>query len=491
MKLFVDCLRNPASAPDGETGSLHHVTEQEILQLMGNIPHDLLHQEVIRDLADRLNKNKTAERRRVARGTPPIPGRDGRLLLLAKPFRGFIQSEDLEIADAHHLRFFDNIEKGTTIARIYPPHAGTPGVDAMGVALPAEPGRPIKPSFDHTIVERPAPSAENYTVLIADDTGYLAEERGALSIRAELVVPDDVCFRTGDIDFVGRLTIRGSVMKDFHVSARHDISIGGSVLDAFLSSAEGSIRIAGGVSGPGTPPATGTAQNSPAFLAGGAQIRAAGKVSAELVRGVSIEAGADIELEQEASTAILYSRRALLMQRGHLIGGEVSVVGGVEAETIGTQSGTRTTIRLCGDVESSVEYSNLQHRLRQHTTAREMLEMHLGPYAKNPSRISLLQQPHRDRMHALHQKLQQVLESLSRIEHERAALLAKAHHAQIIRVNFRRTLHAGTVLIAGPDQFTAADDITGPGTLEYHAASHEFRLTEPRPLDSEEEPQPH
>ncbi|MCB0346287.1 MAG: hypothetical protein KDD66_14305, partial [Bdellovibrionales bacterium] len=103
MKLFIEAtLVDPKRASE--------VSEQTLRAIIATkYPELKLNDRVIADVAALLNKREPAPRRRLAKGTEPIPGKDGKTVLLVKPHTGFGHRDTKDIVDARFFRHFDNI----------------------------------------------------------------------------------------------------------------------------------------------------------------------------------------------------------------------------------------------------------------------------------------------------------------------------------------------------------------------------------------------
>ena len=513
LKLFVDVRPVPPPAPTASPGSaappspqagtspklpataeqppLPPVTKEQLLALLGGVPKEQLaeHDAVIADIVDTINRGEPAERRRISKGTPPQNGRNGKLVLLVKKYQSYQRSENLDIVDPRYLHLFDNVEKDFVIGRIYPPTAGTDGVDAVGAPIKPEPGKPFKVTVDQTAVVKPASPGLPFETIVAQVPGYVTEDNGRVIVHNELVIDDSVGFKTGDIEFVGSLTVRGSVLNDFQIKTRGNVLVGGDCENCSILSTQGAIAVSGSVIGEVLTQTEGSEiphreVEKKTYAVSGAEFRSALFFKAALVNGVSVEADGDIEIGSEAKDSILRTRAALRISKGHLFGGEVYAVHGVEVARIGTGSAARTVIHLCTDVESSFEYANLLYRMEQHASADSMLCLHLGPYAKYPDRIVRLREPFRSKLQRLSARLAQIRTSYQILLAQKDTMIAAAKKHRVMRVNFLEAMFRGTIVTADNKTFTPDKHLKGPRTLEYFPDTQQFVLGELKPLET-------
>ena len=199
-----------------------------------------------------INQGEKVEERRIAKGIPPEDGTDGKPLYLVKKLtkQGEVKIDDRGFADYANLHLFDNVLKGQQVARIYPPKNGKDGKDALGVTVPSKPGKEFKYTNDKTLVLQDVNNKEHtFKVLVAETDGYLSDESGNFSIQEELFIKDNVDFKFGSIEFVGKVRVTGDVMQGFSISAKKGIEITGSVRGGSLIYNEGDIMVKGIVFG--------------------------------------------------------------------------------------------------------------------------------------------------------------------------------------------------------------------------------------------------
>ncbi len=484
MKLFLEA--QPIALEDG---SFATILKEHLISLIGdNVPSNLLSHEVLQDAAEQLSRGEPTGRRRISKGLPAVPGKDAKLLVLVKAYEK--KNAGHEFVDPWFIRHFDNIEVGQVVARIYPPTVGLEGHDAQGKPLPAVPGKQVEIKIADSLERRAAAKGTAFETLHAKCCGYL-EVGKELAVQNELVIGKDLDHRTGDIDFIGKLVVKGNVMKGFRLQARGDIEIHGDVHTSSVHSAQGSIRVKGHVFGDGGQPVTvseSTNARSLARISTWVQIQCSGSFVATVVDNAAVETFGDIEVVREARNAVLRTRATLRMPKGHLLGGEVHAVCGVEAEILGTASGTITQIHLCSDIESSAEFSQLMVQIHSHENAEKLLRAYLGPYGDEPIRVKRLAGEHRKKIEGMLKKLQVIEQSKTALFKRRDSMLANAHSSRFHRVNVLKTLYPGTEIYASEIRFTTEQLISGPKTIEFLPESNMFVVRELQPLECILEP---
>jgi len=473
MKLFLD-------AQALEPGL---VTRKELVEALApQVKIDDAHIGVIDSIAEALSKAEKVSDRRIARGTPPQPGIDGKLLLLVKKFTGSAGSRtdgdnsEKELGQLSNLHLFDNIRKGQSVARIYPPHPGVAGVDALAKPIAATDGKPLKIEFDKTILQsKPTQKAgekpENFDILVAQNDGLLTDENGRLMVTEQLVLKDGLDLRFGNIDFVGALVVRGDVTPGLSVKADKGIEISGAIRGGKLQCAQGDIVLKGFIFG-----------NADSSIKS-RQVLGGRSVHMRVAQQAWVEALGEIRIDKEAYGCTLRSGTSLFMPEGKLIGGECFVVCGVEAKIIGNDVGIKTVINLCSDVESSAEYATLIAEIHNHENAIQLMKLHLGPLATKPELMKRLTPTHRNQMEKLMIKLRSVENSKGELLVKRKKILESARHNPILRVNIHKIAHAGTVIKVADVVHILKEDVKGPASIEYVAERKEFETKPLLPLE--------
>ena len=133
---------------------------------------------------------------------------------------------------------------------------------------------------------------------------------------------------------------------------------------------------------------------------------------------------------------------------------------------------------MCSDVEASHEFGKISAEIDQHKKAIELLEMHLGPLVKNPSRVQLLKEPHKGKMQKLLAKLDEVRKSEKVLQGKKAEMLGQGHSNEGRKVNFLETLFPGVHVIAGDKVYVSKEEHKGPGTLKLNIEKGEFEFCE-------------
>lgn len=455
LKLFVD-VKKLTGDP---------ITEEMVIALLSQkISKEIIHQGVIADIVETLNKGKEANERRVVKGTLAQDGHDGKVVFMVRKFTGVAEPGSTYF----DLSLFDNVKPGDVVARIYAPKNGLEGFDALGKKIPAKPGKPVKVTFDKTIEQRPGEAESGYEILVAQAEGYLSEDTGKLLIKDELSIAGSIDFHIGNLNFLGKIKVSADVMPKFRVEAKSDVEVYGAVRgENRIISREGSVTVKG-------------------FAFGGkdSSIFAGRDIDLSVAQEITAEAIGNIFLQKEAQSCIFRAGKSVLGPKAILSGGVHFAVVGIEVQSLGNQSGALTHIHLCSSVETTTDYLKLSSELESHEKAEQLIEMHLGPFAKNSSRIQLLKSPHREKMEALLKKYNQVVESKKILIEKKKVMLQSGVTNDTPRVSVQKKIYPGVHIHAGEEIFSIQEEISKPISIEFSNSEKKFTTTEFKALVS-------
>ncbi|RMG44688.1 MAG: DUF342 domain-containing protein [Candidatus Dadabacteria bacterium] len=465
MKLFVDVERL-------EAGPIEASQITDILS--GIVPAEMIHSDVVADIVKKLLNGEEIKERRVAKGKAPQPGRDGKLVLLVKPLdtRGNIQLDEKGYADYTKIHLFDNIAAGQEVARIYPPSSGTDGTNVLGESVKAAAGKPYKASLNKTLKVEPVKKENTaYDSIIAQIDGYLEVDGNRLAIKDELLVKGNLDYHYGSIDFNGTVKIAGDLMPGFHVKARDGVEIKGNIERGSVSCTSGDIAVAGTVIG----------GDNTRLLAGGS-------ISVTKGQHMDLEALGDITVEKESFGSSIKTGGTLLAKNARIIGGIVRAVCGAEIKELGTSAGTASRVIICNDLEARSDYLDVLAQIGSHEKAMELIELHMGPFAKVPEKIKKLSGDHQNKMLALYEKLKKIRESLERLNQKREKLRKEARFNALARVNIIGKIYAGTSISIGDTTLEVQEERAGPLSIELSEDRKKLKFSEYKEIVCELEP---
>lgn len=265
---------------------------------------------------------KLGEWTTAASGLPSIKTVHGRIEEhFERPGRKVISDEAQ--ADFKNLGLIVNVKAGEKLATLHDPLPGSPGRTVFHNEIPVEdPKSGVLRGGKNTILDPTAHYLHaqiNGRIVIGPD--------GAISVEPDLLVQGDVGPATGNIDFIGPITITGTVCADYHVKSADTILIKGSVEGAFLDAVNG-IVVSGGV-----------------FGAGKAVLQCRGDIEIKHAQDATILCGGTIRVHESFLRVTAVAAHEILIETGTILGG-ITTAPRISAKTIGTEARTRTIIEI-------------------------------------------------------------------------------------------------------------------------------------------------
>ncbi|WP_078554640.1 FapA family protein [Bacillus alkalicellulosilyticus] len=297
-----------------KNAKISHGIKEEVIQHMVSDPHNVSFPVVI------------------ASGQEPVNGKDAYL----KAISVVHEKQNLTMQDKINFKELNTIPvatKGQVVGEKIEATKGVPGFNVMGEPIVARPGKDIK--------LKPGKNVElsnDGKKLIAQTDGQLTIEKKTIHVFEVYEVNGDVGMKTGNLSFIGSITIKGNVPTGFKVKADGDIRIYGTVEGADLE-AGGSIFVSAGILGQGN-----------------GRIFANGDLHTKFVSQANIQVEGDIFVEQTIlhSTCSAGGKVDCTKGKGIIVGGSISAGTEILAKDIGNDMNTRTPLFI-GVTQATLE----------------------------------------------------------------------------------------------------------------------------------------
>ena len=270
----------------------------------------------------------------IAEGTPATPGQDGWLeYKIDLGAAGRPKDEGYRV-DHYNLNLVQNVKPGDPLVELHPAVPGIPGKTVHGRNInPPRVQKVRLPKGKGTKI-----SDENPNLLVAAVEGFVRLDRSSfnqLVVEQEYQIYGDVDLSTGNLDIDGSVTVNKTVREGFKVVATGNITVLGNVEGATLQ-AGGNITVRRGIVG----------GQQHAYLTAG------GDVTAKFANNADISAGGAIMLNDEAINCTLESDTVIVVGEqgrrnvGDIIGGKAIAGYEIRAVNVGSDSGTKTILRV-------------------------------------------------------------------------------------------------------------------------------------------------
>ena len=250
----------------------------------------------------------------------PIPGNDAIIKYYKRSERKPTIREDGK-ADFYDMNFLDEVKKGDWLGEKIPQTNSIPGRTITGEFAIVENGKNKKLQFDEKTVA--AYKEEGKIVLRSLIDGVVEFHAGKIAVGNHLIIEGDVGVGTGNIQFEGNVTVKGTCYRWFFgFCNKNDISIlseyGVSNIDT-IQSELGDVFIKGGIFGKGK-----------------SKILAGRNIFVKHTNESILEAGENIHIGYYSLGSHLKAQNIMTdEQQGKLIGGIIEARGKVRAGIIG------------------------------------------------------------------------------------------------------------------------------------------------------------
>lgn len=270
-----------------------------------------------------------------AKWKAPVDGIDGVVQYYFNKDKHIAPVEDEHgVVDFKNLGLINNITAGTPIAEISLPTEGEPGMDITGRPVPQKVGTPAK--FN---VGAGTQLVNEDTQIVASINGNLVYKNGSFVVEEKIVINGDVDVSSGNIDFIGDITIKGGVFEGFRVASKRSITIMGLVTSAELI-ADGDINVKGGVI------------NS--------TVNSRANVKVGFCENSNIKADGNVESPSFVGGEVFAGEKIIASGKGVMVGGKYVALNGLEASVIGSENYTKTLVTLGNNAVLSEERERLE-----------------------------------------------------------------------------------------------------------------------------------
>lgn len=258
----------------------------------------------------------------VAKGKRSKPGEDGYLQSqLDEEQKKKKDPDTLKSINLREVLSIPSVSAGEKLAVIVAPTYGEDGINVYGQVLPARQGRPYR--------MRPGKNIEiRDHVIYATIDGQVSFGERIVNVFPLYEVSGDLDLKTGNIDFVGNVVIRGNVPTGFKIKAKGDIKIFGLVEGANLT-AEGSVLVTGGIAG-----------NDRAKITAGVDVHAS------YINQATVRAAHHIVVERSIFHSQCIAGEDIQCLKGNIVGGSVSAGKTIQVKDVGNRMNTRTDLFL-------------------------------------------------------------------------------------------------------------------------------------------------
>jgi uncharacterized protein len=276
-----------------------------------------------------------------AKGQPQINGKDAAIkYCINTENKGRPAELENGRVDYKDLNLFITVHEGQLLAEKIPPTAGINGTDVLGQPVLAKPGK-----------DKLMPAGKNVQVvdntIISNITGQLLIANNKINVMPSIEINGDVDLSTGNIEFEGSVTVRGSVQEGFSVKAEGNVEVCGIVSGCIIEGK--SVLIRTGIQG----------MNK-------GYVKAQENVVAKFIENATVIAGEDILVNDSVLNSRISAAKRVIVEgkRGLIVGGKIMAGEEIRAKVIGTQA-SRTELEVGVNPMLREEYQNIRRNFKK------------------------------------------------------------------------------------------------------------------------------
>lgn len=266
--------------------------------------------------------------------------------------------------DYKNLNLFTVVHEGQLLAEKIPSTPGIPGTDVLGQTFPPKPGKDIMlPLSKNVRVEDNA--------IYATIAGQLQVANNKISVIPILEIEGNVDLSTGNIEFIGSVTVRGSVQAGFTVKAEGNVEVFGSVAGGAVEGK--SVMVKGGIQG-----------RSHGY------VKAKKNVIAKFIENAKVYAGADVMVNDTILHSEVSAGKRVIVEgkRGMIAGGTITAGAEIRAKVVGTYMAIGTNLEVGINPMLRDEYQNIRQEMKKVDTSLDQVQKMLHTLkAMDPNRI--------------------------------------------------------------------------------------------------------
>lgn len=368
----------------------------------------------------------------VAEGVPPKNGRDAAIEYFFDSKREFQPKEDTDgRIDYHEVSIFISVAKGEKLCRLIPATDGASGTAVTGKEIPPKNG------MDRLLPQGPSTeiSPHDPNLLMAMENGCVAlNSSGLVEVQPRLHIKGNVDFNTGNVKFVGALTVGGDIKAGFKVEVAGSLEVGGCVEDAEVK-VEGHMLLKKGFIGRGK-----------------GRIETTGDMTVKYCHGQNIVCGGTLNVGGELMHSQVRAGGNVIAnsRKGVIMGGKIETKGNLEVTCLGSPSYAQTEVHVGADF-------HLMDRLNEIDEELKKVQENQDKVKKALYNLSILKTKSKGQLSPEHQTLLERLQETSRyypnylseLEQEKKRINQDIAQHKDAYVKVIRTVHPGVRIVIG------------------------------------------
>lgn len=431
--------------PGMDFGKLNQEICERIIKNAGVVINTEVREAVLEVVHTYSPNSEGTYRRVIAKGIPPVQGRDGDIIWNEKfdpTDKGAIKQVDRDKSvDYYESHNYITVVKGDHIATLLPPTEGTEGIGVDGCMIAPNPGSPCHLLVDDTVMVTTEGKVE------ALSSGLLNYDGSVLKITDQFNIPGAVDFSTGNIDFEGSVCVTDGVRDCFTVKCSKDLKING-LIEAAAIIAGGNAHLKRGMSGrdKGT-------------------IEIGDSLHSRYLNDVTGKIGRDMVIEREIVNSQLIIGRSLIIERGSLIGGTTAVGRSVILGSVGSQGGVQTI--LCIGIIPDLSKAIVDIDIIREAATKRLEKLNSERNMLSGARLTSFQ---KEQLTEIYVESADLESHIQLINAKKAEIESALIQYTDVNLEVQKNIFSGVTLVLRNYRAVIKTDITGP--LRIHLDDH-------------------
>jgi uncharacterized protein (DUF342 family) len=377
----------------------------------------------------------------IAAGQRPIKGDDGRVEFCFNTESSPMPSINADgSVDYKSISIVNSVKAGAVLAKLRPPAKGIPGIDLAGHAIKALDGKQkILPVGLNTAI-----SPENPNTLVALVSGIVKFNGFVINIEEGYVVPGDIDYSTGNINYQGPVAINGDIKSGFDVNCGGDLQVNGIIEDSKVT-VKGNVLCRYGFVGRG---------GGPGF------IKAGGDVNLGYMKNQTLVTDGNVNIAKEAINSNITARKSIRIYGHNLsaVGGTLSTPEIIMLKTVGSISGVVTTLQIEPEPELLSELAQMETATASYDANIKKIEKSLKTMTPAQKMDKALVKKLKDMIIALSGQLNAVKDKIRELH-----ITINKFEDSFIRID--RLAYPGTIIKFGQYNMTLSNQLAGGKTI--------------------------
>lgn len=303
------------------------VSEEQIirnLQIQGVVAG--IEEDKIKEFVDNPVYNAPCE---VAAAVKPQDGRDAYMVFNFETDPSKLKIKETKSGNVNfkELNQIQNVVKGQPLAQKMPPERGKAGKTLFGRYLEAKNGKDIRLPLGKNVE-----LDKDGATIIASMNGRVVFESERINVEPVLEL-DAVNIKTGNIDFLGTVVVKGNVEDGYDVKASGNIEVNGTVGQSHLKTENGDIIVSQGIFGHDV-----------------GVIQAGGSLWAKFIQSAKVEVEKFVIVSDSIMNSEVTAMKRVILngKKAQITGGHLFATEEICAKNIGSPGGGAETILEVG-----------------------------------------------------------------------------------------------------------------------------------------------